>query len=89
MVKHKICTPSMSIFLTKKFLHERYFCEFREVMQAEEDKYFEEPKEHKICTPSMSIFLTKKFLHASQSCLQQSMLLATCLQFIFVECGSY
>ena len=27
--------------------HKRYFCEFREVMQAEEDKYFEEPKEHK------------------------------------------
>ena len=25
--------------------HERYFCEFREVMQVEEDKYFEEPKE--------------------------------------------
>ena len=27
--------------------HERYFCDFREVMQVEEDKYFEEPKEHK------------------------------------------
>ena len=27
--------------------HERYFCEFREVMHVEEDKYFEEPKEHK------------------------------------------
>ena len=26
--------------------HERYFCEFREVMQVEEGKYFEEPKEH-------------------------------------------
>ena len=25
--------------------HERYFCEFREVMQVEEDKYFKEPKE--------------------------------------------
>ena len=25
--------------------HERYFCEFREVMQVEEDKYFEEPEE--------------------------------------------
>ena len=26
--------------------HERYFCEFREVMQVEEDKYFEELQEH-------------------------------------------
>ena len=26
--------------------HKRYFCEFREVMQVEEDKYFEEPKEY-------------------------------------------
>ena len=25
--------------------HERYFYEFREVMQVEEDKYFEEPEE--------------------------------------------
>ena len=27
--------------------HERYFCEFREVMQFEEDKYLDLPKEHK------------------------------------------
>ena len=27
--------------------HERYFCEFREVMQFEEDKYLDLPKGHK------------------------------------------
>ena len=27
--------------------HERYFCEFREEMQFEEDKYLDLPKEHK------------------------------------------
>ena len=35
--------------------HKRCFCEFREVMHIEEEKYFEEPKEHKYI-PSMSLF---------------------------------
>ena len=55
--------------------HKRYFCELREIMQVEEDKYFEEPKEHKLIYTFNVSFLTKKFVHASQSCLQLTMLL--------------
>ena len=40
--------------------HERYFCEFREVMQVEEDKYFEKPKEHNINIYLQHLFFNKK-----------------------------
>ena len=36
--------------------HERYFCEFREVMQVEEDKYLKSLKSMYKYVPSMSIF---------------------------------
>ena len=39
--------------------HERYFCEFREVMQVEEDKYFEEPRAYLNIYPQCLLFNKK------------------------------